>query len=148
MPNHAHWTPEAIPDQTGRTALITGANSGIGLETARVLARHGTRVILAGRSRARLDEAVRTLRAEVPQADLETLVLDLGDLASVREAAERIAATETLDLLVNNAGVMNIPERRTTTDGFELTFGTNHLGHFALTAQVLPALRRSPRPGS
>ncbi|WP_326558112.1 oxidoreductase [Micromonospora sp. NBC_01796] len=144
MPNHAHWTPEAIPDQTGRTALITGANSGIGLETARVLARHGTRVILAGRSRARLDEAVRTLRAEVPQADLETLVLDLGDLASVREAAERIAATETLDLLVNNAGVMNIPERRTTTDGFELTFGTNHLGHFALTAQVLPALRRSP----
>lgn len=144
MRTHDHWTPETIADQTGRTALITGANSGIGLETARVLARRGARVILAGRSRAKLDEAVRTLHAEMPAAKLETLVLDLGELASIREAATRIAASTTLDLLVNNAGVMNIPQRRTTRDGFELTFGTNHLGHFALTAQVMPALRRSP----
>ncbi|MFI6761098.1 oxidoreductase [Micromonospora sp. NPDC050417] len=144
MATRIHWTPAAIPDQTGRTALITGANSGIGLETARVLASHGARVILAGRSRARLDEATVTLRADLPQADLDTLLLDLGDLASIRAAAERVAAAGTLDLLINNAGVMNIPERRRTRDGFELTVGTNHLGHFALTAQVMPALRRSP----
>jgi NAD(P)-dependent dehydrogenase (short-subunit alcohol dehydrogenase family) len=137
------WSPATIADQTGRTALITGANSGIGLETARVLARHGARVILAGRSQDRLDEAVRTLRGEMPDAELDTLVVDLGDLASIREAAGRIARTETVDLLINNAGVMNLPERRTTVDGFEVTVGTNHLGHFAFTAQLMPALRRS-----
>lgn len=144
MTAHSHWTPDTIPDQTGRTALITGANSGIGLETARQLARHGGRVILAGRRRAKLDEAVRVLRAAAPRADLDTLVLDLGDLASVTAAAEHVAATGTVDMLINNAGVMNIPQRRTTRDGFEMTFGTNHLGHFAFTALVLPALRRSP----
>jgi NAD(P)-dependent dehydrogenase (short-subunit alcohol dehydrogenase family) len=137
------WSPATIADQTGRTALITGANSGIGLETARVLARRGARVILAGRSQDRLDEAVRTLRGEMPDAELDTLVVDLGDLASIREAAGRIARTETVDLLINNAGVMNLPERRTTVDGFEVTVGTNHLGHFAFTAQLMPALRRS-----
>jgi NAD(P)-dependent dehydrogenase (short-subunit alcohol dehydrogenase family) len=139
-----HWTPAAIPDQTGRTALITGANSGIGLETARRLAARGARVILAGRSRASLDEAVRTLHRELPDATLDTLVVDLGSLASIAEAAETVARDETVDLLINNAGVMNVPQRRTTSDGFELTFGTNHLGHFALTAQLLPALRRAP----
>jgi NAD(P)-dependent dehydrogenase (short-subunit alcohol dehydrogenase family) len=144
MPTTTHWTPDAITDQTGRTALITGANSGIGLRTATVLAEHGARVILAGRSQARLDDAVATLRADLPQADLTTLVLDLGDLGSVRDAGASVTATETLDVLVNNAGVMNIPTRTTTRDGFETTFGTNHLGHFALTAQVLPALLRSP----
>jgi NAD(P)-dependent dehydrogenase (short-subunit alcohol dehydrogenase family) len=143
MTDHDHWTPDAIADQTGRTALITGANSGIGLETARVLARHGARVILAGRSQPKLDAAVRTLRAEVPRADLGTLVVDLGDLASIGAAAAHVAATGTVDLLINNAGVMNIPVRRTTRDGLELTVGTNHLGHFALTAQLMPALRRS-----
>ena len=135
-----HWTPDDIADQSGRTALITGANSGIGLETARVLARHGARIILAGRDQAKLDEAAATL----PSIDLATLVVDLGDLASIRSAAARIAASESVDLLINNAGVMNIPERRTTRDGFEMTVGTNHLGHFAFTAQVMPALRRCP----
>jgi NAD(P)-dependent dehydrogenase (short-subunit alcohol dehydrogenase family) len=139
----AHWSPEHIGDQTGRTALITGANSGIGLETAQWLATHGARVILAGRSQSKLDEAVAAISHAVSGARLDTLVLDLSDLASVRGAAAQIAATETLDLLVNNAGVMNLPERRTTKDGFEMTFGTNHLGHFALTAQLMPALRRS-----
>ena len=139
-----HWTPDDIADQAGRTALITGANSGIGLETARVLASHGARVILAGRGKAKLDEAAATIRAAAPKAELETLVLDLADLASVREAASRIAETETVDLLVNNAGVMNLPQRQTTRDGFEMTFGTNHLGHFAFDAQVWPAVRRSP----
>jgi NAD(P)-dependent dehydrogenase (short-subunit alcohol dehydrogenase family) len=139
-----HWSPASIPDQTGRTALITGANSGIGLETARRLAARGARVILAGRNAANLEQAASTLRGEFPQATFETLVVDLGSLDSIAKAAAPLASTERLDLLINNAGVMNVPERRTTADGFELTFGTNHLGHFALTAHLMPALERSP----
>ncbi|UCM86629.1 oxidoreductase [Streptomyces marincola] len=141
-----HWTPDDIPDQTGRTALITGGNSGIGLETARALARHGARVILAGRSGTKLDRAAEAVRAATPGARADTLVLDLSDLSSVRDAATRVAETETVDLLLNNAGVMNLPERRTTRDGFEMTVGTNHLGHFAFDAQVWPAVRRSSAP--
>ncbi|MFJ8703062.1 oxidoreductase [Streptomyces ardesiacus] len=141
-----HWTPDDIPDQTGRTALITGGNGGIGLETARALARHGARVVLAGRSQAKLDRAAEAVRAATPGARTDTLVLDLSDLSSVRNAATRIAETETVDLLFNNAGVMNLPERRTTSDGLEMTVGTNHLGHFAFDAQVWPAVRRSPAP--
>ncbi|MEU6347075.1 oxidoreductase [Streptomyces sp. NPDC046977] len=140
----AHWTPDAITSQDGRTALITGGNSGIGLETARVLSRHGARVILAGRSQDKLDEAADALRTQQPRADVGTAVLDLGSLSSIQETSQRLAETETIDLLFNNAGVMNVPERRTTSDGLELTFGTNHLGHFALTAGLMPALRRSP----
>lgn len=140
-----HWTPEAIADQHGRTALVTGGNSGIGLETARVLARHGARVILAGRRQDTLDAAVAALGAEHPGSEVGTVVVDLADLASIRRAGERLAAEPgAIDLLINNAGVMNVPERRTTADGFELTFGTNHLGHFALTAGLMPALLRSP----
>ncbi|MGW8744565.1 oxidoreductase [Streptomyces sp. NPDC055794] len=141
-----HWTPDDIPEQTGRTALITGGNSGIGLETARALARHGARVILAGRSRTKLDRAADAVRAAAPGARTDTLVLDLADLSSVRDAATCIAETETVDLLFNNAGVMNLPERRTTHDGLEMTVGTNHLGHFAFDAQVWPALRRASAP--
>lgn len=141
-----HWTPENIPDQTGRTALITGGNSGIGLETARVLARHRARVILAGRNQTKLDEAADAVRAAAPEAQADTLVLDLADLSSVRDTALRIAETETIDLLFNNAGVMNLPERQTTRDGFEMTVGTNHLGHFAFNAQVWPAVHRSAAP--
>ncbi|WP_326579924.1 oxidoreductase [Actinacidiphila glaucinigra] len=140
-----HWTPDAIADQRGRTALVTGGNSGIGLETARVLARHGARVILAGRRQDTLDEAAAALGAEQPGSEVGTVVVDLGDLASIRRAGERLAAEpRVIDLLINNAGVMNVPGRRTTADGFELTFGTNHLGHFALTAGLMPALLRSP----
>lgn len=142
----SHWTPEAIPEQTGRTALITGGNGGIGLETARVLTRHGARVILAGRSQAKLDQAAEAVRASEPGAKVDTLVLDLSDLSSVRDAAVRMAETETIDLLFNNAGVMNLPERRTTLDGFEMTVGTNHLGHFAFNAQIWPAVSRSAAP--
>ncbi|MFF0695128.1 oxidoreductase [Streptomyces tendae] len=141
-----HWTPDDIPDQTGRTALITGASSGIGLETARALARHGARVILAGRSQTRLDQAEQAVRATAPGARTSTLVLDLADLSCVRDAATRIAETETVDLLFNNAGVMNLPERRTTRDGLEMTVGTNHLGHFAFDALLWPAVLRSPAP--
>lgn len=125
-----HWTPEDIADQTGRTALITGANSGIGLGTSRVLATHGARIILVGRDQSKLDEAARSIRAGLPGAELETLVLDLADLASIRAAAKQVAESGTVDLLFNNAGVMSIPKRQTTGDGFEMTFGTNHLGHF------------------
>ncbi|MEV6902727.1 oxidoreductase [Amycolatopsis sp. NPDC051372] len=139
----AHWTPDRIGDLRDRVALVTGGNSGIGRETARVLTHHGARVLLAGRSQEKLDEAVATLRNDQPTARLDTVVLDLGSLASIAETAGRLAATETIDLLFNNAGVMNVPERRTTSDGFELTVGTNHLGHFALTAGLLPALRRA-----
>ncbi|QYN21359.1 oxidoreductase [Amycolatopsis sp. DSM 110486] len=139
----AHWTPDRIGDLRDRVALVTGGNSGIGLETARVLTRHGARVLLAGRSQEKLDEAVATLRNDQPTARLDTVVLDLGSLASIAETSGRLAATETIDLLFNNAGVMNVPQRRTTSDGFELTVGTNHLGHFALTAGLLPALRRA-----
>ena len=140
---NGHWSPADIRSQAGKSALITGANSGVGLETARVLASHGARVILAGRSQDKLDDAVATIRAQVPNAILDTLELDLSDLASIKTAAESVASHETIDLLINNAGIMNLPERRTTKDGFEMTFGTNHLGHFAFTAQVMPALRRS-----
>ncbi|MET7400872.1 oxidoreductase [Dactylosporangium sp. NPDC005572] len=137
------WTPNDIGNLTGRTAFITGGNSGIGLETARVLARHGARVILAGRDQDKLDRAVAELRAAQPDALLDTVVVDLGSLASIAAATLQLTVTETIDLLFNNAGVMNVPERRKTADGFELTFGTNHLGHFALTAGLLPSLRRS-----
>ncbi len=139
-----HWTPEDIANQAGRTLLITGANSGIGLETTRVLAGREARVLLAGRDQVRLDEAARTIRAGSPRAELRTLVLDLADLTSVAAAAKEVAESETVDLLINNAGVMNLPRRQTTRDGFEMTFGTNHLGHFAFDAQVWPAVRRSP----
>jgi len=137
------WTPAAISNQAGRVALITGGNSGIGWQTARVLAGHGARVVLAGRDLSKLAAAARAIRAEVPAAEVDTLVLDLGNLTSIAAAAQRVVDGGPLDLLINNAGVMNIAERQTTADGFELTFGTNHLGHFAFTAQVMPSLRAS-----
>jgi len=138
------WSPAAIGDLTGRTALITGANSGIGRQTALVLAGHGARVLLAGRDERRLDEAASAIRAEVPASALGTVRLDLGSLASIRAAAGEVLTDGPLDLLINNAGVMNVPQRRTTADGFELTFGTNHLGHFALTGRLMPALLAAP----
>ncbi|MFF3678512.1 oxidoreductase [Streptomyces sp. NPDC002120] len=136
-----------IPDQSGRTAVVTGANSGIGYVTARELARHGASVVLACRSAARGRAALVRLHAEVPGAEAEFMELDLADLASVREFAtsygQRHAA---LDLLVNNAGVMALPYGR-TADGFETQFGVNHLGHFALTGLLLPRLRQAA-PGA
>ncbi|GAA1452101.1 SDR family NAD(P)-dependent oxidoreductase [Nocardiopsis tropica] len=101
---------------------------------------------MAGRGQAKLDEAAEAVRAATPGARTDTLVLDLSDLSCVRDAATRIAETETVDLLFNNAGVMNLPERRTTRDGFEMTVGTNHLGHFPFDAQVWPAVRRASEP--
>ena len=133
----AGWTAKDIPDQTGRTAAVTGANSGLGLVTARELARAGARVVLACRNLDKGHAAVDEIRAAVPEAQLQLEELDLASLASVRGFADRFRAThDRLDLLINNAGVM-APPRRRTADGFELQFGTNHLGHFALTTALL-----------
>lgn len=140
------WTARDIPDQSGRTAVVTGANSGIGYVTARELARRGTHVVLACRSAERGTRALDRLRSEVPGAEAEFRRLDLGDLASVREFAtsyESEAQGDGLDLLINNAGVMALPYRQ-TADGFETQFGVNHLGHFALTGLLLPRLLRTP----
>ncbi|MER7927157.1 oxidoreductase [Streptomyces sp. NPDC096057] len=136
------WNEKDIPDQHGRVAVVTGANSGLGYVTARELARKGARVVLACRSEVRGSEAADRIVAEVPGAEAEFARLDLGDLASVREFAATFPY-ERLDLLVNNAGVMAMPYG-TTVDGFETHFGVNHLGHFALTGLLLPALLDAP----
>ncbi|MEU0406512.1 oxidoreductase [Streptomyces griseorubiginosus] len=138
----AGWSAENVPDQDGRVAVVTGANSGIGYVTARELARRGARVVLACRSEARGAEARSRMAGEVPGAEVEFARLDLGDLASVREFAT-VYSYDRLDLLVNNAGVMALPYG-TTADGFETQFGTNHLGHFALTGLLLPTLLATP----
>ena len=135
------WTTDNIPDLAGKRAIVTGANSGLGFQTALALARHGATVVLACRSAERGEKALASIRAEVPGGDVTLGSLDLADLASVRAFAE--ARGEPLDLLINNAGVMALP-RLTTADGFEMQFGTNHLGHFALTGLLLPALLERP----
>ncbi|MGZ8667081.1 MAG: oxidoreductase [Solirubrobacterales bacterium] len=136
------WKASDIPDQTGRVAVVTGANSGLGLATAQGLAQAGAKVVMACRDPARGIEALEQVRSSVPEAELVLAPLDLASLASVSALAEAlIAEHRAIDLLVNNAGVMATP-RRLTEDGFELQFGTNHLGHFALTGRLLPALLR------
>ncbi|MFD0314874.1 oxidoreductase [Streptomyces flavalbus] len=136
------WNAARIPDQGGRVAVVTGANSGLGYVVARELARKGAHVVLACRSEVRGRAAERRIASEVGGADVEFVRLDLGDLGSVREFAAAYRH-ERLDLLVNNAGVMALPYG-TTVDGFETQFGVNHLGHFALTGLLLPALLATP----
>jgi NAD(P)-dependent dehydrogenase (short-subunit alcohol dehydrogenase family) len=133
----------ALPDQRGRTAVITGANSGIGLEAARELARAGAHVVMACRDTTKGDAAADAIRKELPSAELEVAALDLASLDSVRAFAGRYPH-ERLDLLINNAGVMAPPYTK-TIDGFELQFATNHLGHFALTGLLLDKLLATPR---
>lgn len=143
------WTVEQIPSQAGRRALVTGANSGIGFYTALELARKGARVLLGARDRTRGEAAVAKIRAMVPSAEIELLLLDLSSLAAVREVAEKeLARGEGLDLLINNAGVMTPKTREVTADGFEMQFGVNVLGHFALTAWLMPALELAAQKGS
>lgn len=140
------WSTKEMPNLSGRRAVVTGANSGLGLQTALELARAGAQVTLACRDAARGAEAARTITAEVPGAELQVRALDLADLASVRAFAAEIESEEQpLDLLINNAGVMATPPRL-TADGFELQFGTNHLGHFALTGLLLDRLKAAPTP--
>jgi len=134
------WTAANVPDQTGRTAVITGANTGIGFETAAVLAGRGASVVLAVRNLDKGKDAAARITAATPGADVTIQRLDLSSLDSVRAAADELRSRhDAIDLLVNNAGVMWTP-RATTADGFELQFGTNHLGHFALTGLLLDRL--------
>jgi NAD(P)-dependent dehydrogenase (short-subunit alcohol dehydrogenase family) len=135
------WTAADMPDQEGRTAVVTGANSGLGLAAARALAVAGAEVVLACRNLEKGEAAVDSIRADLPDALLVLEELDLSSLASVRDFAARFGAEHGgLDLLINNAGVM-APPRRETADGFELQLGTNHLGHFALTGLLLGAMQ-------
>ena len=138
------WTAAEIPDQHGRTAVVTGANGGLGLETARQLAAKGAHVVMAVRNQEKAQAALDDIRSGVPDAALELVALDLASQASVRAAAGQIiAAHKSIDLLINNAGVMGISEAK-TADGFEMQFGVDHLGHWSLTALLLPALLSVP----
>jgi NAD(P)-dependent dehydrogenase (short-subunit alcohol dehydrogenase family) len=135
------WTEADVPDQSGRVAIVTGSNTGLGYETAKVLAARGAQVVLAVRDTGKGKAAAAKLIGLSPRADIKVQPLDLGSLQSVRTAAEEIkAAYPRIDLLINNAGVMYPSPRQTTKDGFELQFGTNHLGHFALTGLLLDHL--------
>jgi NAD(P)-dependent dehydrogenase (short-subunit alcohol dehydrogenase family) len=146
MTTGTKWTADAMADQTGRTVLITGANSGLGLRSAEALASHGARVLMGCRNEGRA-EAARNQVAKLARGPEPVVVrLDLADLASIEAGAAEVDATvERLDVLLNNAGVMAIPHAR-TADGFEMQFGTNHLGHFALTGRLLQALLRAEAP--
>lgn len=140
----SRWTPADLPDLSGRTALVTGANSGLGFHTSLELARHGARVLMACRDPRRAQDALGRLRAAGAEAEL--VALDLASLASVQAAASDVASrVGALDVLVCNAGVMAVP-RRLTEDGFESQLGTNHLGHFALVGRLLPQLLAAPAP--
>ncbi len=143
------WSSEDIPDQSGRVAVVTGANSGIGLVAARELARQGATVVVACRDTSKGDAAISEMRSDLgadgESAALHVSRLDLADLGSVREFASATSSAfpDGIDLLINNAGVM-APPRQETADGFELQFGTNHLGHFALTGLLFDQLKKKP----
>ena len=141
------WTVEQIPSQAGKVAVVTGANSGIGYQAALELARHGAHVLLGCRNEAKGRAALERLLREAPGSSAEVVQLDMASLASIRAfAAAFIGRGIAMDLLINNAGVMALPKRELTEDGFERQFGTNHLGHFALTGLLLPALLAAPAP--
>jgi len=141
------WTAQQIPQLTGKTALITGANSGIGYQAALELARHGAHVLLAVRNPAKGQEALIRLLREAPGASAEVVELDVASLQSILSFSKAFAATgKPLDILINNAGVMALPTCELTVDGFERQFGTNHLGHFALTGLLIPQLLSAPEP--
>src|ERR1041385_6095959 len=138
------WTTADIPDQSGRVVVITGANSGIGYESAAVLARKGAQVVMACRSVDKAEHARQDILQTAPGAKVDILPLNLGDLSSVRTFAETFNARyDRLDILMNNAGIMSTPYGKTVA-GFEMQFGTNHLGHFALTGLLMPKLLKTP----
>jgi NAD(P)-dependent dehydrogenase (short-subunit alcohol dehydrogenase family) len=140
MPNDDKWTAEDIPDQSGKTAIVTGANSGLGFITARELAKHGAHVVLASRTESKAAAAKEAIEAEKPSGSVEVELLDLANLDLVKVFVSKFKEKhDKLDLLCNNAGVMAIPFQR-TADGFEMQFGTNHFGHFALTAMLIERL--------
>jgi NAD(P)-dependent dehydrogenase (short-subunit alcohol dehydrogenase family) len=137
MTSTSKWTAADVPDQTGRVAIVTGSNTGIGYEAAAVLAERGAHVVLAVRNVDKGKDAAARIAVKAPHADVTVQQLDLTSLDNIRAASDELRATyPSIDLLINNAGVMYTP-KETTKDGFELQFGTNHLGHFALTGQLL-----------
>ena len=137
MSSNNNWTAESIPDQTGRVAIVTGANSGIGYETARALAHQGATVIMACRNQGKVEAAAQQIQYEKPKGAVEMMQLDLGDLDSVRAFADEFRrGYDRLDLLINDAGIMHPPFGKTKQD-FETQFGVNHLGHFLLTNLLL-----------
>jgi NAD(P)-dependent dehydrogenase (short-subunit alcohol dehydrogenase family) len=141
------WTINDIPSQHGKLAVVTGANSGLGYETALALAKAGGEVILAARNAAKGRDALARIRTLSPHANVRLELLDLASLASVADFSKRLLVEgRPLDLLINNAGVMALATRQTTVDGFEMQLGTNYLSHYALTVQLLPLLRRAPAP--
>jgi NAD(P)-dependent dehydrogenase (short-subunit alcohol dehydrogenase family) len=135
-----------IPSQLGRSAVVTGATGGLGYETALALARAGAEVVLTGRDDRKGQAAIERIDREALGARVSYQRLDLANLASIAEFAERMQSRPSLDMLINNAGVMALPRRQVTADGFEMQFGTNYLGHFALTARLLPLLRKASAP--
>ena len=138
------YTRDSIPDLTGKTTVVTGANGGLGLETAKTFAAKGAHVVMAVRNQEKAAKAVEEISAEAPGASLQLVELDLGSQESVKKAAETIlAAHDTIDILVNNAGLMAMPERQ-TADGYEMQFGVNHLGHWTFTALLMPAILAAP----
>ena len=139
-----HWTSQDIPDQSGRVAVVTGANSGLGLAIAEALAGAGARVVMACRNTEKAEVAAGMVRYQAPEGQVQVQALDLADLASVAACAEAVLAEhDHIDILANNAGLMAVDQGR-TVDGFETQFGVNHLGHFALTAHLLPVLTATP----
>src|SRR5580700_1993621 len=141
------WSVADIPPQNSKLAVVTGATGGLGYETALALARAGADVLVTGRNAEKGRVAIEQIKRAVPSAKVRFAMLDLASLASIRAfAARMVASGQPLDLLINNAGVMDLPTRRLTEDGFELQFGTNHLSHFALTALLLPLLRKADSP--
>jgi NAD(P)-dependent dehydrogenase (short-subunit alcohol dehydrogenase family) len=143
----SRWTVTDIPPQTGKTAIVTGANSGLGFETSLALARAGATVVMASRSESKGHAAVEQVKAKYSGAKVVFMGLDLASLASVRDFAAQINETlGSLEMLINNAGVMALPKRQVTQDGFEMQIGVNYLGHFALTALLLPLLRQTKKP--
>lgn len=141
------WAAAGMPPQAGRTILVTGANSGVGFQAARELARYGAQVLMGVRDIAKGETARNRILAELPQAQVVIVPLDMASLASIRGfAGDFVSSGAKLDVLVNNAGVMALPKREQTADGFERQFGTNHLGHFALTGLLMPALLKAQAP--
>lgn len=141
------WSSKDVPSQQGKTFLITGANTGIGFEAARVLGRAGATVIIACRDERRGQAALDDLRNAAPEGTFEMVRLDISDLSSVRACATTLVSSgRAIDVLINNAGIMYLQERRASAEGIEMQMATNHLGHFALTGLLLPALQRAPAP--
>lgn len=137
------WTESNIPDLTGKTIIVTGGNSGLGYETCKMFAKNNAKVIMASRSIERCKEAVKKIHKSIPNADIDIMRLDLGNLDSIKSFVEEFNEKyQKLDILINNAGVMFTPNMR-TSDGFEFQNGINHLGHFALTAQLFPMIKKT-----